>query len=265
MNKKELMAALSALGVAAAATTTATVPEQIGVASKVNTAVEGQVPAGASRVLFVGSDIFRNETIRTDASGQTHLMFLDQSSLTMGSNSELVIDHFVYDPKTNSGELSMSATKGILRFVGGALSKSGDVTVKTPLGNLGIRGAVVLIDIDKNGGDVTACILYGNELSGTIPGSGITKTVQEHEQCVILTPDGQIKTEPLSSPQLQKMLSALQGSPSDSPPTGREVTIPDNYSGWLRELAKQDAWDRMLDDERLNTEVFNRDIDELAS
>ncbi len=265
MEKKELWLALSALGIAA--TSAVAAPEKAGVASKINPAVEAveQLAATGSRVLFVGSDIFREELIRTDAAGQAHLLFLDQSSLTVGPNSELVIDQFVYDPKTNSGDLTMSAAKGVLRFVGGALSKTGDVTIKTPIGNLGIRGAVVLIDLEGDDGSVTACILYGNELSGTIPDSGVSKTVRGHEQCIILTPDGRIETSPLPTARLREMLTALQGPESDSPPTGNEVTLPDNYKGWLRQLAAQEKMDRWRDSEEFNADVLNRDIDDLAS
>lgn len=266
MKKKELWMALSALGVAATTSSTVVATEQIGVVNKANVAVEGQVSQNtASRVLFVGSDVFRDETIRTDASGQVHLMFLDQSSLTIGPNSELVIDHFIYDPETNSGDLSISAAKGVLRFVGGALSKKGHVTVKTPVGNLGIRGAVVLVDIASDSGEVSGCILYGNELKGTNTESNITKTVKEHEQCVILTPDGKVKTEFITSQRLQQMLSALQGPASAAPADGQELSLPENYRKWLRELARQDSWDRILDDERANADILNRDIDNLAS
>ena len=266
MDKKELWLALSALGVAATATTNVfAAPEHIGAVNTANVSVEGQLAHDALRVLFVGSDVFRDETIRTNDTGLVHLMFIDQSSLTIGPNSELVLDHFVYDPETNNGELSISAAKGILRFVGGALSKNGTVTVKTPVGNLGIRGAVVLIDIEKDGGEVSGCILYGNELTGTTTSTNISKTVSEHEQCVILTPGGQIRTEPVSPTRLQQLLTALQGPPSETAPTGREVTLPDNYTGWLRELVNKQAWDRILDKEKFNADAFNRDIDELAS
>jgi hypothetical protein len=262
VKKKELWLALSTLGVvASAATNGIAAPEHIGVVGKSNVSVEGQAPEHASRVMFVGSDVFRNETIRTDGSGLAHLLFLDQSSLTVGPNSELVLDHFIYDPETKQGELSLSAAKGVLRFVGGALSKKGNVTIKTPVGNLGIRGAVVLIDVQKDGGEVSGCFLYGNNLTGTTSGTNISKTVNSHEQCVILTPDGQIRTEPVSSDKLEQMLGALQGPPSATSSAGREVALPNNYSAWLRELTSQQAGDRILDIERFNDDALNRDID----
>lgn len=153
----------------------------------------------------------------------------------------------------------MSAAKGVLRFVGGASSKSGGCTVKTPLGNLGIRGAVALVDLNAAGGKVSACLLYGDQLSGTILESGLTKTVQDHENCVILTPDGQIVTEPVSSEQLQKILGALEGPASNLPPSGHQVKLPENYENWARQLDEQDHRDEIRDDERF------RDIDGPAS
>ena len=75
-----------------------------------------------------------NERIATGALGQTQILFLDESAMTIGPNSDLVIDEFVYDPKTGTGQLAMSATRGVLRFVGGKLSKQDEgVRVRTPV------------------------------------------------------------------------------------------------------------------------------------
>ncbi|MEN8190601.1 MAG: FecR domain-containing protein [Thermodesulfobacteriota bacterium] len=267
MEKKELWLALSALGVAAtSATSAAAATEQAGVASKVNPAVEAidQISTKGSRVIFVGNDVFRGETIRTDAKGQTHLVFLDQSSLTVGPKSEIVIDHFVFDPKTNSGDLTMSATKGVLRIVGGALSKTGKINVKTPIGNLGIRGAVTLIEVLEDG-TTTAYFLYGVELTGTVSASGLTRTVRQHEQSLTITPDGRIEIAPISVGRLKKILLVLQGPKNAPPPKGQNVPLPDNYKGWLRELANQNEDDRGREDEERHIGMGNRDIDDLAS
>ena len=36
----------------------------------------------------------------------------------------MTIDEFVYDPKTGTGTMALSATRGVFRFVGGKLSKA---------------------------------------------------------------------------------------------------------------------------------------------
>ena len=158
MDNKELWLTLSAISVVAGAADTALAQERAGVASSVNPAAEGRLGGGEARVLFIGSDVFRNEVIRTDVSGLAHLSFLDHSSLTVGPNSELVIDRFVYDPDSDTGELTLSATKGVLRFVGGALSKQDAVEIKTPVGSLGIRGGISLVELKGTWRGDTGCV-----------------------------------------------------------------------------------------------------------
>ena len=68
--------------------------------------------------------------------GLVQILLRDGSTFTVGANSDLVIDEFVYDPQAGSGKLVASFGKGVARFVGGKLSKKpGGVTVKTPVGN----------------------------------------------------------------------------------------------------------------------------------
>ena len=70
------------------------------------------------------------------------------SSMSIGPNSDLTIDQFVYDPKTGTGKLAMSATRGLLRYVGGKLSKQDDaVTLRTSTATLAVRGGAFIANI----------------------------------------------------------------------------------------------------------------------
>ena len=90
---------------------------------------------------MIGQDVVYNEHITTSGSGQTQLLFVDESSMTIGPNSDLTIDQFVYDPQSGTGKLAMSATRGVLRYVGGKLSKQEQaVTVRTSTATLAVRG-----------------------------------------------------------------------------------------------------------------------------
>ena len=51
-----------------------------------------------SQSLSPGSEVFANETVRTGNLGQADLVFLDQTNLTVGPTSEVLLDKFVYDP-----------------------------------------------------------------------------------------------------------------------------------------------------------------------
>jgi hypothetical protein len=84
--------------------------DKVGVKSAVNPQAVWTPPGGASRPLVIGQEVVFNERIATQEAGQTQLLFVDESALSIGPNSDMTIDQFVYDPKSGSGKLAMSAT-----------------------------------------------------------------------------------------------------------------------------------------------------------
>ena len=148
--------------------------EPIGVDTAVNPQGSGTPPAGTPRPLVIGQPVVFNERIATEASGQAQLLFRDESALTVGPASDLVIDQFIYDPNAGTAKLAMSATRGVFRFVGGAVSKlDNPVTLATPSATLGIRGGVFVARITPNGG-LTAVFVYGKEMTVTGRNGAVT-------------------------------------------------------------------------------------------
>ncbi len=90
---------------------TAAPAQQVGVTSAASGDPRGTPPSLPTRTLRVGIDVFGNERVTTGPADRAHLVFLDGSGLTVGANSELVIDKFVFDPNTNVGDLAVNATK----------------------------------------------------------------------------------------------------------------------------------------------------------
>ena len=140
---------------------------RVGVATAVNAMAEGQPPQRPSRPLVVGLDIEQGERIDTDASGRAQLLFLDGSSITIGNHASVVIDDFVFDPTSRKGHLGLAMGRGLMRFIGGHLSKDGSVDVRTPTALLGIRGAIVLIEVAPDGSSTTATLLFGDKVTVT--------------------------------------------------------------------------------------------------
>ncbi len=80
-------------------------------------------------------------------------------------SSSLVIDKFVYNPSTGTGELAASFSKGALRFVGGKLSKNEPgVKVKTPAGTLTVRGGIFQ-GIVRSSNQAVFAFVFGHHLS----------------------------------------------------------------------------------------------------
>ena len=91
----------------------------------------------------IGNSVFYNQRINTSGEGLVQVLLVDGSTFTVGPGSDLVIDKFVYDPSKGKGEVVASFSKGVMRFVGGKISKNeGGVTVNTPSGALAIRGGM---------------------------------------------------------------------------------------------------------------------------
>ena len=119
--------------------------QNYGKVGAVNQNATGTPAGGATRTLAVGTNIVHKERIQTSVSGSTQLLFPDQSTLNVGNNSNIVIDEFVYDPNARTGTMVASATKGVLRYVGGQISHTAGATIKTPIASLGIRGGIVTV------------------------------------------------------------------------------------------------------------------------
>lgn len=147
-----------------------TVP--IGTVAAVKPDAFGAAPNAAEQTLAIGAGLVENEKIRTSADGTANVIFADRSTLTVGKGSEVTLDKFVYDPDAKSGGIALSLTQGALRFVGGQLSKTGDVRVKTPTSTMTIRGGIGLF-LQRPDGSGIAAFLYGEALTDEKSGQSI--------------------------------------------------------------------------------------------
>lgn len=147
--------------------------QSVGVTSATVGGPLGKPPQEVERVLHVGVDVKANELITTGASDRAHLVFLDGSALSVGPEARLVIDSFVYDANHKLGQLSLSATRGVFRFVGGSISKTKAVTITTPSSAVTIRGGIMMLAVEA--AETKAVFLYGQAM--TVTGHGKTQVV----------------------------------------------------------------------------------------
>ena len=146
-------------------------------------AVSGTAKAG-TRELKAGDKVYLNETIYAGIDSGTQILLLDQSTFTIGSDSEVVMDTFIYDPATNDGKIVANVKKGSLKIISGLISKKNpdSLTVNVPEGTLGSRGTefqtivsnqktdTLLIGPGKNNtlGLRPGAVLVGNNLGQTL-------------------------------------------------------------------------------------------------
>ena len=146
-------------------------------------AISGTVKT-ETRELKAGDKIYLNETIFAGTGAGTQILLLDQSTFTIGSDSEVVMDTFIYDPATNDGKIVASVKQGSLKVISGLISKKNpdSLTVEVPEGTLGSRGTefqtvvsnkrtdTLLIGPGKNNtlGLRPGAVLVGNKFGNTM-------------------------------------------------------------------------------------------------
>lgn len=164
--------------------------------------------AKGDRVLYVGSDMYRGEKLVTGPEGSLHILFMDQSSITLGPNSELTIDEFVYDPNAKKGKIGVSLAAGLARVVGGHISKTNETTVKTASGTIGIRGGISVVE--TQGSRTQSTFLFGQQMTATST-NGTTTTVTRPGFGTSLTGGLNAPSVPTRSNSLTPSLTNLGG------------------------------------------------------
>lgn len=200
---------LASLLVIDASTGSVAAADKVGVAAAVKPEATSQPPGGEMTTLKIGKSVVYNERIDTSSTGVVQVLLLDGSTFTVGPDSSLVIDKFVYNPKTGSGTLAASFSKGALRFVGGKLSKSDPgVRIKTPAGALTVRGGIALAKV--NGPNQAQFVfVFGKYLS--LLRNGQLSTLNAASQMFVVSGPGPAKVTDASQAAINAILAAISG------------------------------------------------------
>jgi hypothetical protein len=198
MNKKTLFYGLL-LGLAALpwgfAQTSMNTPlpaaAQVGVIAAARGTVEIASSEKVGRVVQSGEPVYLGDEVRTDDKGQLQILLMDESVFTIGPNSRIVIDEFVYDPQTHDGKVAASILAGAFREVTGKIGKKNpkNVEIKLPAGSVGIRGTIFCGQVngfhseilllgpgDKTtSGEHVGAIAVSNEVDGETVSVDVTK------------------------------------------------------------------------------------------
>ncbi|MCC6949026.1 MAG: FecR domain-containing protein [Bradyrhizobiaceae bacterium] len=164
---------------------------KIGVASAVKNRVEGSA-GGGSRALLAGSEVFAREVVRTGEQSTAQLLFLDETSLSIGPQSEVTLDRFVYDQKRGAGSVVLNATRGAFRFASGS-QQSSSYQIRTPVATIGVRGTLFDVYIAKNAQGQWTLVLILVEGATSVTFGGKVYDLSKPGQALIISPPGQVQ------------------------------------------------------------------------
>jgi hypothetical protein len=122
----------------------AAAPVSVGAVDKVQEQVVA-TQAGAPRDLQAAGPVYFRDRLKTGAGARLEAKLDDGTVLTLGEKGKMTVDEFVYKPGEQGNKLALNVTKGAFLFVGGKIEgpTGGNVSIKTPVGTLGVRGTTV--------------------------------------------------------------------------------------------------------------------------
>lgn len=135
---------------AAVATAPAHAREAVGIASSLRPSASQAAPGESAQPVAWKDQIYRNAELATSDKGALEVTFNDQSKLSIGPNSEMKVDEFVYSGADGGGEQILHYTKGAFRFISGSVPKQ-NVKLQTPTATIGIRGTIVRTLVTPDG------------------------------------------------------------------------------------------------------------------
>jgi hypothetical protein len=124
---------------------------RIGVVKNAN----GIVSVERNNVLIpmkVGDKLYENDTIVTGRGGSMGLILRDNSVLSVGSNTRLIISKYVFEPAEKKLSMVARIKQGTLTYLTGVMAKLNPNAVRfeTPVAVCGIRGTHFAIKVDES-------------------------------------------------------------------------------------------------------------------
>ncbi len=100
---------------------------------------------GTSDELVRDSSVFRGDVIVTGPEAAVAIVFIDDTTFSLGENGRIVLDELIFDPETHDGESLVSVLQGVFVFVSGEIAAHNpdQMLVRTPVMTIGVRGTRV--------------------------------------------------------------------------------------------------------------------------
>lgn len=227
---KRVSVPLTLLSAASALAINASVADaQTGTKAGVAAAVRGPVQqvsfrtpqANVGRNVGSGDEIFLGDRIVTGPNAGLQIMLLDGTTFSVGPNSSMVIDEFVYNPANGTGKIAASVTRGTLRLISGRIARQEgeNVQIKLPTATVGIRGSMVVFSGGPNGFFIGLFGIGPNNTADrpqslvTVLANGqLTEIFRTGWGCTTTPADPTCKPQPVGPEFIQQLLGQIGGN-----------------------------------------------------
>ena len=107
------------------------------------------VRAGASVPVQAGQAVFEADSLKTGADGRVGITLKDDTRVSIGPSSEVLLSSFLYAPSDGQLGLALKFIRGVAVYVSGRIAKLApdSVRLETPAAILGVRGTTLAIRV----------------------------------------------------------------------------------------------------------------------
>jgi hypothetical protein len=97
-----------------------------------------------------GTPVYLGSRLSTGPHSSLGVTFKDETVMSFGPDTELVVDAYLFAPAQGQLQLVASLLRGSLNYVSGLIARlqPDAVTVKTPTGIIGVRGTQFVAKVD---------------------------------------------------------------------------------------------------------------------
>ncbi|WP_419770236.1 MAG: FecR domain-containing protein [Candidatus Marinarcus sp.] len=144
--------------------------------------------------LELGSIILKNDAIKTQDNTKVQIIFTDNTIITVGKNSQLNVNNYIYDEQNKEYNANFGLLKGTFRTITGKIGKIAPNKFKlsSKTSSIGIRGTQILSNIQISG-DTIFCTEGQIDIVSKTTGETVTLTAGEFIQIKEGSPLGEVQ------------------------------------------------------------------------
>jgi hypothetical protein len=98
-----------------------------------------------------GEMVFVSDALRTGADGTMGVTLQDDTRLSLGPSSEVVVDRYVFAPDDSALGMVLKFVRGVATYVSGRMAKLApdSIRLETPAAIVGVRGTTLAIRVER--------------------------------------------------------------------------------------------------------------------
>jgi hypothetical protein len=150
VNTSRMCGCLLAMTIAAAVSASAQTAQPAAGRIKLASGAAFVVRGGTETPVQAGQAVFEADSLRTGADGRLGITLKDDTRLSIGPNSEIRVNRFLYAPADGAMALVLQVLRGVMAYVSGGIAKLSpdSIRLETPAAIVGVRGTTLALKVE---------------------------------------------------------------------------------------------------------------------